>query len=57
MVRQMSLSARFLRWTKVVALVELSLAFLPAMIFIGVLVQEIQPIISPMFDRLFDFLG
>ena len=37
-----SLSKRFIQWTKAVALVELSLSFLPLMIFIGVLVQEIQ---------------
>jgi hypothetical protein len=37
-----SLPARFIGWTKAVALVELSLALLPAMIFIGVLVQEFQ---------------
>ncbi len=37
-----SLSERFIGWTKAVALAELSLSLLPAMIFLGVLVQEIQ---------------
>ncbi|MDP6957549.1 MAG: hypothetical protein QF645_01925 [Planctomycetota bacterium] len=36
-----SLSKRFIQWTKAVALVELSLSFLPAMIFIGRVIQEI----------------
>lgn len=37
-----SLPRQFIQWTKAIALVELSLSFLPVMIFIGVLVQEIQ---------------
>lgn len=37
-----SLSKRFIQWTKAIALVELSLSFLPVMIFIGVVIQEVQ---------------
>jgi hypothetical protein len=37
-----SLPAKFIGWTKVVALVELSASLLPAMIFLGVLIEEIQ---------------